>query len=174
MIKEDIRKAGPERERWRANHKEWIHLKNRGLSRVNSFSETVKVKDENIHDIQGPKKQFYLLPVYKARFGDPKKNKAKVVLKRVPGKKDKQKGVYVLMGEEGVYDVIDTVRASAAKESTRNDGQEVLDRDEVGEDFEEARHCFPHVPKLMSNADKNCGCSLDIENPKNGRSAVFV
>ena len=96
------------------------------------------------------------------------------MLKSVPGKKDKQKGVYVLIGEEGVYDVIDAVRASAAKESTRNDGQEVLDRDEVGEDFEEARHCFPHASKICSNADNNCGCSLDIENPQHGCSAVVV
>ena len=115
-----------------------------------------------------------LLGVYKDKYGDPKKNKAKVVERKVPGKQKKQLGVYVRVGEEGVYDVIDKVTASAAKGTTRNGGQEVLDRDEIGEDFDEARHCFPHVSKLLSNADSHCGCSLDIERPKYGGSAVFL
>ena len=163
LIKDDIKKLGPERTRWRHNNKEWIHLKNGGRSRVNSFSETVKVKDEKVHEIKAPRKQFDLLKKYKDKFGDPKKNKAKVVSKTVPGK-GKQKGVYVLVGEEGIYDVVDKVMASAAKESTRNNGEEVLHADEIGEDYDEARHRFPHVSKYFSNADNDCGCSFHRYN----------
>ena len=61
MLKEDIRHNGPERERWISNYKESIHLMNWGRSRINIFSETVKVKEENISDIKAPRKQFVLL-----------------------------------------------------------------------------------------------------------------
>ena len=145
LLKEEIRNNGPERERWISNYRESIHLMNGGRSRINTFSETVKVKDENISDIRAPRKQFVLLKKYKDKYGDPKQNKAKVVSRRLPGKQGEHKGVYILVGEEGIYDVVDTVRASAAKEQVRNDGQEVLDSAELEEDFGEARHCFPYV-----------------------------
>ena len=70
-------------------------------------------------------------------YGDPKKNKAKVCsVKNAAGKT--LEGVYVRVGEEGIYDVEVSRAEDIEMEEEVEDGEEALDSEEVEEKFQAA------------------------------------
>ena len=68
-----------------------MHLRAGGRSRINEYKEAVIQAEEVIQDIMLPKCQFWTLQSYKEEYGDPKSNRAKVVVRKVVTKSGKVK-----------------------------------------------------------------------------------
>ena len=141
LLKCDLRDGGETKRRWKAAHREAVNLRAGGRSRINEYKEDVQQNEEIMEEVTGPKRQFWLLKEYRDEFGDPKTNKAKVTERFVvddKGRKRKQKGVYVITGRKGVYDVASSLRNSVQRRKLRHSGKEVLEQDEMQEAFDSA------------------------------------
>eukprot|EP00959_Pyramimonas_sp_CCMP1952_P362030 7582026-Pyramimonas_sp.AAC.2 len=86
-------------------------------------------------------------------FGDPKTNKAKVCT--IKNKKGKAiKGVYVRVGRRGVYKVKSGVRNSSMRTKVHDDGEHVLDEEQLAEAEVEAEETLPMDDKSALTYDE--------------------
>ena len=84
-LKEHLAKCGDEKNIFRDMNKEAIHLRAGGRSRIQQYKAKVKAREEMIHDIEAPGRDFWLLEEYEEECGKVAKTGAKVVSRRVPG-----------------------------------------------------------------------------------------
>eukprot|EP00969_Alexandrium_andersonii_P365296 15465913-Alexandrium_andersonii.AAC.1 len=107
LVKAALTQKAEDKEKFTACHSEAVHLRAGGRSRINNYKESVVSTSERVSDLLAPKVQFWCLEDYKAEFGDPKANKAKVVKREVllpSGKLKMEKGCYVTVGRPGAYE----------------------------------------------------------------------
>ena len=114
------------KDQFKSNVREAVHLRAGGKSRVLKYKTEVYTKKEMITDLVDRGSQFYELQAYIDKYGDPKKNKAKVVTKTLADGK-KKKGVYVRTGPKGIWDVEVRARSSAGSKEQRHSGADVWD-----------------------------------------------
>eukprot|EP00959_Pyramimonas_sp_CCMP1952_P067648 1412070-Pyramimonas_sp.AAC.2 len=135
-LQADLGKDKKVKARFKANVKELIHQRAGGRSRVTVDPETVTSAEMKIQDIILPKRQFYEVETYRQLIGDPKRTKAKIVKRKI-GKKTVH-GIYVKVGQDGIYDVETRYRDETKKEKGIHKSGDALDCEEVGEAFEAA------------------------------------
>ena len=144
------------------NRAEYVHLRAGGRSRVSSLKGKVVAHKHNSLKIIYPREVFYSLKKYKAKFGDPKKTKAKVVKLQLKNQK-KVPGVIVREGEEGVFPIERSIHVDMTKEFVLDDGECVLDdqqlEEAMGIDDDEAAVC--EMDKYWLSVDSSGAMSLE-------------
>ena len=142
LLKSHLASRGPEKASFKAAHKEAVHLRAGGRSRINDYKESVEQSTEFSCAIIGPKKQFWELSEYTKEFGNPKDTKAKVVSRTMRkgkgGKVQTVKGVYVQVGRSGVWDVEEKEEIRVKRNRVKHDGDAVLEGGEIDEVMEDA------------------------------------
>ena len=119
-------KTSSDADLWAKARLEYIHRKKGGSSRVRDVKSTVHHREESQVKLVDPKKEFWQLGEYRANFGDPAKNKAKIKSMKTRGGKT-VKGVVVQVGRKGVYALEGSFISSAVEDEIVESGELVLD-----------------------------------------------
>ena len=87
LLNKDFRRDSDFKEKFESANREAAHLRAGGQSRISHLKESVKEKDSKLVDLVAALSYFHDLRVYIHLVGDPKKTRAKVVTRKINGKK---------------------------------------------------------------------------------------
>ena len=127
-IKNDVKKDAEFRSRFKNCVDECIHLMSGGRARIRNAGETVANSHEvDLEALEGDWK-FYKLKRYIKDFGDPKKNRAKVIKHKKYGM-----GVMVDVADKDVIPMRKYRRDRVSRTKQLHDGNDVYDEGEISE-----------------------------------------